>query len=39
MAALVRAWISGVGTKFDRFADVLTHGYSTEGEAIVVLVP
>jgi hypothetical protein len=36
MAALVRAWISGVGTKFDRFADILTHGYSTKGEAIIV---
>jgi hypothetical protein len=36
MVALVRAWISGLLTKFDRFADVLTHGYCKEGAALIV---
>jgi len=36
IAALVRAWITGSHKKLDRFAEVLAHGYSKEGEEVII---
>ena len=36
IAAVVRAWITGSRTKLDRFAEVLVHGYSREGEEVII---
>ena len=36
IVALVRAWINGSRKKLDRFAEVLAHGYSKEGEEVII---
>jgi len=36
IAAVVCAWINGSRKKLDRFAEVLAHGYSKEGEAVII---
>ena len=36
IAAVVRAWITSSRKKRDRFAEVQAHGYSREGEEVII---